>query len=283
MSGSADFLRRLSMTEVIDEARVWVMQVEPQLRDLPRNVLGIGMHGFTEMLNNAREHSGGTGVEIGLARDEERIRLWVADDGLGVFEKVREAAGLADVRESILELAKGKLTTDPAHHSGEGIFFTSRMFDRFELRANRLTFIHEVDGEDWLVEDEPKNGAGTRAIMEIATTSARTAKEVFDRFANPESGDYAFSKTHVPVKLVRYGDEGLVSRSQAKRVLARFEKFAEVMLDFSGVDAIGPAFADEIFRIFPAAHPGINLIAIHAGDEVMTMIHRARGAGAGPA
>ena len=31
----------------------------------------------------------------------------------------------------MLELSKGKLTTDSANHSGEGIFFTSRMFDVF--------------------------------------------------------------------------------------------------------------------------------------------------------
>jgi len=30
-------------------------------------------------------------------------------------------------------LAKGKLTTDPKRHSGEGIFFSSRMFDEFDI------------------------------------------------------------------------------------------------------------------------------------------------------
>lgn len=39
-----------------------------------------------------------------------------------------------------------------------------------------------------------------------------------------------FCKTVVPVKLLRYKDEGIISRSHAKRLLARFDKFKYVVL-----------------------------------------------------
>ena len=54
--------------------------------------------------------------------------------------------------------------------------------------------------------------------------------------------DYDFSKTVVPMKLAQLGDEQLISRSQAKRLIARFERFKSVILDFKGVNEIGKLF-----------------------------------------
>jgi len=84
-----------------------------------------------------------------------------------------------------------------------------------------------------------------------------------------------FTITHVPVGLARYGDENLVSRSQAKRLMARVEKFREVVLDFSGVNTIGQAFADEIFRVFQQLHPDVKLRWFNANAEVEAMVKRA--------
>jgi hypothetical protein len=95
-----------------------------------------------------------------------------------------------------------------------------------------------------------------------------------DRFAS-SGEDYGFTRTHIPVVLAQYGDENLVSRSQAKRLLARFDRFKEVFLDFTGVHTIGPAFADEIFRVFYRQHPEIRLVWVNANSEVEKMIRRA--------
>jgi hypothetical protein len=67
-----------------------------------------------------------------------------------------------------------------------------------------------------------------------------------------------------------------VSRSQAKRLLARVELFETVMFDFTGVATIGQAFADEIFRVFANQHPNIELTPTHANSDVKRMIARAR-------
>jgi anti-anti-sigma regulatory factor len=52
-------------------------------------------------------------------------------------------------------------------------------------------------------------------------------------------------------------------------------KFREVVLDFSGVNTIGQAFADEIFRVFQQLHPEVKLRWFNANNEVDTMIKRA--------
>jgi len=104
----------------------------------------------------------------------------------------------------------------------------------------------------------------------------RALKEVFDQYASG-SGDYGFSRSHIPVFLARYGDENLVSRSQAKRLLNRLERFKEIVFDFQGVGLIGQAFADEIFRVFQNEHPEANLTWINASADVNQMIRRASG------
>jgi hypothetical protein len=58
---------------------------------------------------------------------------------------------------------------------------------------------------------------------------------------------------------VRFAARDYVSRSEAKRLLARLDTFREVVLDFQGVRSIGQGFADEVFRVFAASHPHIAL------------------------
>ncbi|MGH7272453.1 MAG: STAS-like domain-containing protein, partial [Polyangiaceae bacterium] len=195
---------------------------------------------------------------------------------VGIFKKIQAALGLLDPRHSVLELAKGKFTTDPARHSGEGIFFTSRSLDAFRILSGDVYFSHNHgEPEDWILE-QPGPSNGTYVQMRLHNHTARSLKSVFDSFAGE---DYAFNKTVVPVRLTQYGDDNLVSRSQAKRLLLRVDRFRYVMLDFEGVESVGQSFADEIFRVFQSQHPDVELTAINANDAVSEMISRAMAAG----
>jgi uncharacterized protein (DUF1330 family) len=71
------------------------------------------------------------------------------------------------------------------------------------------------------------------------------------------------------------GDENLVSRSQAKRLMRRVEGFRTVVLDFDDVATVGQAFADQVFRVFANAHPDVELVTVHAVPQVQQMIRRA--------
>ena len=262
-----------------DEDTVWRREVEPLLSDLPRNTQEVWQYGFTEMLNNAIDHSSGTCVRIMVARTPVGARINLIDDGEGIFRKITRELQLDDERHAVLELAKGKLTTDPENHTGEGIFFTSRLFDEFNILSREVFFSHDsATQEDWIQETRTiSNGAefrGTLVVLELNNNTDRTLKEVFDEYT--ADGDYGFSKTVVPVSLVRYGDEALISRSQAKRLLTRFDRFKRVILDFKGVEQIGQAFADEVFRVFPRSHPDVELVPFNAGPDVEAMIRRAR-------
>jgi len=274
--GSNRRMTRRHRRDGLAEDRIWYQDLLPLLDHLPRNVLDIAHHGVTEMVNNAVDHSEGRHVTVLMDCDGEKLRLSVADDGLGIFRKISRALELADERLALLELSKGKFTTDPARHSGEGIFFTSRAFDRFQIQSGGLFFDHDhLEADDWLDEFEaPPTRKGTAVFMEIARDSERDIRQVFDEYSSGPD-DYDFARTVVPVRLAKVGDENLVSRSQAKRLLQRIERFRTVVLDFSEVTGIGQAFADEIFRVFANAHPEVELLPVNAVPVVQQMIRRA--------
>ena len=98
--------------------------------------------------------------------------------------------------------------------------------------------------------------------------------ETFDEYASGD--DFGFTKTVVPVRMARYEEDQLIARSQAKRLLVRMELFETVLFDFREVETVGPAFADEIFRVFAMRHPEIELVAINTNPAIDRMIGRAR-------
>jgi len=244
----------------------------PALSGLPEHVRDIWAYGVTEMVNNAIEHSAAGQVRVAVQRNALFADGWVVDDGVGIFTKIQQALGLYDPREALLELAKGKVTTDPAHHTGEGVFFTSRSFDLFLIRSGTLTFTHDESPLDVLVEDTPP-ARGTSVRLRLRHDSPRRLRAVFDAFTTP--GEFTFSRTVVPVRLAQYEGEKLISRSQARRVALHFERFRQVVLDFAGVVEIGQAFADELFRVFAQAYPDVHLSPTNMTPDVELMVRRA--------
>ncbi|TAJ80329.1 MAG: DUF4325 domain-containing protein [Gallionellaceae bacterium] len=263
-----------AITRELAEDLVWADSIRPLLSPLPDNVLDIWHYGFTEMFNNAIDHSSGSEIQVRIRKNAMSTEMLLIDNGVGIFKKIQTSMNLLDERHAILELSKGKLTTDPSNHSGEGIFFTSRMFDSFDILSGNVFFTHQFGNEeDWILESKSL-ASGTSVWMKIHNHTSRTTKKIFDKFT---SGDeYGFNKTVVPVKMAQYGEDKLISRSQAKRVLARVELFKTVIFNFESVEVIGQAFADEIFRVFSQRHPEIELLAIKTNGEVKKMISRAK-------
>ena len=262
--------------EGLSESDVYYRDFGIVFSDLPKELENICHYGFTEMLNNAIDHSGGNEVIIEVDRTSKEVAITIADDGEGIFKHIARILSLSDPREAILELSKGKLTTDPDNHTGQGIFFTSRVFDSFLILSGDLTFVHSAEMiKDVLLHDD-EHQVGTLVVMHIKMDNKRTLTSVFDEYTAGEEDDFSFNRTIVPVRLALYEGERLVSRSQAKRILNRVDKFKIVMLDFEGVDLIGQAFADEVFRVFARKNPQITLTPINMTDEVNRMVTTAQ-------
>jgi hypothetical protein len=226
-------------------------------------------YAFTEMLNNAIDHSGGPAAVVRLWRRAARVEAEIADDGDGVFAHLLAGLGLPDLFASVQELSKGKRTTAPERHSGEGIFFTSKAVDLFTLAANGIV---------WTVDNLRHDQALGASAVRVGTTvrfsvdpgTERDLGAVFRQFSDE---DHAFSRSRPVVRLFEIG-VSFVSRSEAKRLLAGMERFKEVEVDFTGIEVVGQGFVDELLRVWPAAHPETRIVPSHMTEEVEFMVSR---------
>ncbi|MCL5411797.1 MAG: DUF4325 domain-containing protein [Patescibacteria group bacterium] len=243
----------------------------PFIRPLRENIDSIFNYAFSEMLNNAIEHSGSKAIEIEVDNNRKILSFIVRDFGIGVFRNVMEKINLKSELEAIQDILKGKITTQPKLHSGEGIFFTSKVGDLFILESYNYRLRIDNNLKDIFVE-KIESVKGTKVIFEISLDSKRHLNEVFKQYqTDPET--YGFDKTEVHVKLFQMGTI-YVSRSQARRVLVGLDKFKSVILDFDQVPTIGQAFADEIFRVFQSRHPEIEIKPINMNEAVAFMVGR---------
>ncbi len=270
------FARRYPLAG-LEEHLVWqeILAAVPEVSGASENVRSILGYAFTEMLNNAIDHSQGAEASASLWLRYERIAFEVADDGIGAFRHIREKLRLEDDFAALQELSKGKQTTDPDRHTGEGIFFTSKMVDRFELDAGGLRWVVDNLRRDQAVGESPAR-RGTRVLCEIGLDSGRTTTEIFDAYADRET--MRFTRSTVVVRLFEIGG-AFVSRSEARRIASNLERFEEVRLDFSGVQEVGQAFVDELLRVWADRHPQTKLIPVNMAAAVEKMIRRGLPAG----
>ena len=243
--------------------------------DLPGEVCWMAQHAFTELLNNAIEHSGGHQVTVSMRQTPLQLQLLVSDDGRGVFEVIGEAFGISVPALAMLELAKGKLSSRPDRHSGRGLFYTAKLADVFDLHANGAAF----QQRDWQREQwqrcRPACAGGTAVYVAICLDTGRTLDAVLRRYSLDGAG-YGFERTVVPLQLIAAPLQGLSSRAQAQRVAARLGQFQRAELDFDGLADLGPAFADELFRVFGAGHPDVQLVPLNMAPRVAERVAASR-------
>lgn len=261
----------------LQEDTIWAKDISKKLVDINQNVRNICQYGFTEMVNNVIDHSESNDLSIRLKQNYKEISMYVYDSGIGIFKKIQQDLGLLDPKHSILELAKGKFTSDPDNHTGEGIFFTSRMFDTFCIMSHLLTYIGMGNEDGWIFEDIEDDISGTVAAMRINKKNSTTIDTIFNEYTDPDKIP-GFHRTVIPVELMQHEGEALLSRSQAKRLITRFDKFLEVVLDFKGVKQIGQAFADQVFRVFQREHPNVHLVPVNMNKSIKNMVYRIQNA-----
>ena len=273
--------RRLAASEHIyelrglDENEVWgnekrvVRNLDPEILEI-KNVVQILNFAFTEMVNNAIDHSRGTNVIVRWFLEPDRIAFEVEDDGVGAFTTIREERNLADDFEALGDLSKGKQTTDPDRHSGLGIFFTSRMVSRFVLSAGRISWVvdNEIGDVAWGWLDERRTGTLVRC--EVRRDTAVTPRDVYAELSNPVTG--RFDKTKIHVDLFKEHGGSFVSRTEAKAIGTRLEGFQTIELDFTGISEVGQGFADQLFRVWAKENPSSRLVAVNANPAILAMI-----------
>lgn len=271
------FIKRYS-NKGLEEHRV-LSEIEekfPKILELKEHIRNIFTFAFSEMLNNAIEHSNSRNIIVEVSITENELWFIVSDSGVGVFRNVMKKKHLTSELQAIQDLLKGKTTTIPKSHSGEGIFFTSKAADVFILDSFGHQMIVNNKTHDTSAKQVTMSKRGTRVIFRIGNDSHKHLSDVFKKYTNlAEDSDYGFDKTEIRVKL--YTMAGIhISRSQARRILHGLDKFRIIMLDFEQVPMVGQAFADEIYRVFHNKYPKIEIQEENMNEAVKFMIERAK-------
>ena len=240
----------------------------PHMTDLRTDTLSIWDYVICEMLNNVMDHSSAEHFKLILEQNYLTTRLYIIDNGVGIFDKIKNHFDFASLDEAICELFKGKLTTDSDNHSGEGIFFSSKLMDDFFIISGGKIFTSNKYDDSLILSLASAPASGTTVIMSLSNYTHKKAKEVFDMYSND---DGEFIKTRLPLKNIFAASP--VSRSQANRICSRLEKFKEVTLDFDELQWMGQGFAHQLFVVFAKKHPEINLQPINMNEDVAKMYH----------
>src|SRR5487761_1948922 len=223
---------------------------------------------FTEMVNNAIDHSAGSRVTVRWFASPDRISFEVDDDGVGAFRRMRETRGLASDFDAIGEISKGKQTTSPERHSGLGIYFSSRMASRFVLASGHFIWTVDAARNDQAIGWMAKERIGTMVRCEVDAATPVVPVEVFDVMS--DSSNAGLARTTIRIALFHEG--GFVSRSEAKLIAAHLDVFGTVELDFEGISEVGQGFVDELFRVWQSEHPGTRLVPVRASPAILAMI-----------
>lgn len=260
----------------LEEHQVWMDYFHEVFSILPENVYSICNYGFGEIFNNAIDHSQGTRISVTSKTEGDFVEISIFDNGIGIFKKVQDALGLESERASILELTKGKFTTDPDNHTGQGIFFTSRAVDEFIIGSSNLIYLKKNLEDDWFIETHDESVEGTVVSLKTSITSNRKLEDIYRQYEtfDEDEGFGQFDKTHIVVKLSKLNQDRYVSRSQAKRILLGLEKFNHIDMDFRDIKTVGQGFVDEVFRIFQKKHPNIKIEYTNTNEDVRFMIER---------
>jgi len=264
----------------LEEHRAWekVAAAIVRVRPLAPEEADSLRYAASEMINNAIDHSRGRWVVVAAELEAGGTTVvTVRDDGVGVFRRVCTDFGFASAPEAIVQLEKGRLTSDPARHSGEGLFFSSKAVSRFRLESQRTAWIVDNLVGDSAIAPSPVH-AGTQVVLTVVRGRTPDLAKVFAAHADPDT--LRFTRTRTTIKLGTLG-ASLISRSEAKRITHRLPEFTHAVLDFTGVTTVGQGFCDEVFRIFARQHPEVALEPVGMNDAVAFMVARARAAADG--
>jgi len=256
----------------LDEDAVWreVRAEVPELATLPDAAERALHTAVVELVDNAISHSRGQRVEVSFRKAHDRLILEVFDDGEGIFDHLAHENELDDAMEALRQLTKGRLTTVPREHTGEGLFLLSKIADFFEVESGGLLWM--VDNEiDDVGISAAHVGPGTRVRFEVDVGTNTSLESVFAQ----SSEAFELSRRRVVVKLFETGNRFL-SRSEAKKLLTGLGRFRNVVVDFRGVAAVGQGFVDEMFRVWPSRHPTTRLHPVNMVPPIAFLVEHGR-------
>ena len=115
-------IKKMQEDEIYNEFSL-IMNLKNNLSPAAHSIVN---YAFTEMVNNVIEHSDSENCLISAELDAYSFSFTVRDFGIGIFARIAEYYELTSEEAGMQELLKGKRTSLPDRHTGEGVFLPQR-------------------------------------------------------------------------------------------------------------------------------------------------------------
>ena len=217
-------------------------QILPNLNSVALNIYEICEFSIMALLSNALDHAQATKLHYKLYVSPNDVHFVLSDNGIGIFENLNNSLILEDIQVAAIEIAKGRITTDPQNHGGDELMTVIHLFDKVTIDSSGICLTYYNKKNEWTVTRSSQQ-KGTRIHLEIKSKSRRTCQEIFRQIFDREN-----KLVRIPVNLVRSDGEQVNSRIQAQSLLHNIKDLTEIEFDFKNIELIGPAFADELVR-----------------------------------
>ena len=217
-------------------------QILPNLNSVALNIYEICEFSIMALLSNALDHAQATKLHYNLYVSPNDVHFVLSDNGIGIFENLNNSLILEDIQVAAIEIAKGRITTDPQNHGGDELMTVIHLFNKVTIDSSGICLTYYNKKNEWTVTRSSQQ-KGTIIHLEIKSNSRRTCQEIFRQIFDREN-----KLVRIPVNLVRSDGEKVNSRIQAQSLLHNIKDLTEIEFYFKNIELIGPAFADELVR-----------------------------------
>ncbi len=173
---------------------------------------------------------------------------------------------------AMLELSKGKLTSQPERHTGRGLYFTSRLADVLDVHANAAAFQHRGLAGEPLAAGATRHAAGHLGLRGLCAGHP----------PQPRRGDAGPQPGRPRLRLRAHGGATAAARGQhaGRSNRARRRAASARVCSSSG----GPSWTSKASRRSATAsptscsacsrreHPGVELVPTHMTARVAALV-----------
>ena len=265
-----NFNKTLRIDSNFNSYEVTQKQILIHLESLSKNIFQICEYSIEALVNNIVDHANASSLYVKLFLTYSDFHIIISDNGSGLFENIKSKLDLPTIQSAAIEIAKGKITTSPLHHSGDALHTIFHLFDWVKIDSSGYGMIFDNKNKIWKI-DYSKQEHGTRVHLQINPNSNRTIEKVFQNLFNKEE-----QSIQIPISLLKEPNKNsLHSNSHAKSIFWNINYLNAIKFDFSHIDLIGPAFADELVRQSRSIDREVEINWVNSNQTIDLLMNRA--------
>ena len=169
--------RELRVTPVLNADRLWDDHIAPVLAADRAAVRDLCRGAFGELIRNVIAHAQAQWITVAFAATARHLDIAVNDDGRGIFNRIAQRVGLADVQETA-ELMSRHANARSTDFPAARLILLARNFESFAIASAGVSLAFDATQNAWFLREEEASAPGTRISLRMRRSPvARGARD----------------------------------------------------------------------------------------------------------